>query len=185
MKNSLASVFVVIAGTLTPAAFGLAPVLPLPGGFENEGDVHVIGVYEGEYPPGVRHGHNNHPQGSVKIKIAQGAKPKTLVLTSYEPVLWKIDAPPGTVVRVIAAGYHKQEVTGLGKATPVTLISHAAGDADYFYAHQKAADPNADAEEAKAVKEQYDRLEKRVKQLTGRKVEQFQGEYAGTLFEIR
>lgn len=164
--------------------FGLAPVTPGPNNVLRDGDVHVVGVYEGTYPPGVQHGQNKHPQGKVTVKVDRGSQPKTLVLTSYEPVVWNVEAPPGVVVRVIASGYYRQTVEGL-KGVPVTQLSHEAGDDDYFYAHEEAADPNADAEEQKEVKEQYDLLLKRVKELTGRKVSQFQGAYSGEKFELR
>ena len=69
--------------------------------------------------------------------------PLILVLTSYEPVAWKVETPRGAVARVIASGYYTQTVEGLDGKVPVTLISYKAGDRDYFYAFRKEADAKA------------------------------------------
>src|SRR4051812_45065955 len=85
-------------------------------------EVHVIGVYEGAYPAGVWHRFGFHPNGRITVKVGEVKTPIVLVLTSYEPVVWKVEAPKGAVVRVIASGYHKQTVEGLEEKMPITRL---------------------------------------------------------------
>jgi hypothetical protein len=164
---------------------GLAPVSKDAGGNQPAPEVRVVGVYEGTYPPGVRHRGGFHPPGAVTVKVGEVKKPVILVLTSYEPVVWKVEAPKGAVVRVIASGFYKQAVEGLDEKVPVTLISREARDKDYFYVHRQEAGPNATDHERDETKRQYDRLVARVKELTKQDIKGFQGKYAGKTFEVR
>ncbi|AWM36064.1 hypothetical protein C1280_02930 [Gemmata obscuriglobus] len=142
-------------------------------------------MYEGTYTPGVRHRAGFHPNGAVTVKVGDVKKPVVLVLTSYEPVVWKVEAPKGAVVRVIASGYHKQTVEGLDEKVPVALLSNEAGDKDYFYARRKEAGPNEGDHERAETKRKYDRLVERVRELTKQDIKEFRGEYAGSTFEIK
>ncbi len=156
---------------------------PVPKDNQPPPEVHVVGVYEGTYPPGVQHRAGFHPDGTVTIKVGEVQKPIILVLTSYEPVVWKVDAPKGAVVRVIASGYHKQTVEGLDEKVPVTLLD--VGDKDYFYAHQSEAGLNEGDNEKTETKRKYKRLVERVKGMTMQDIKEFQGKYAGSTFEIK
>jgi hypothetical protein len=148
-------------------------------------EVQVIGVYEGAYPPGVQHRAGFHPNGAVTIKVGAVKKPVILVFTSYEPVVWKVEAAKGAVVRVIASGYHKQTVEGLDEKVPVSVLSHEAGDKDYFYAYCREAPPTASDHEREEATRKWDRLVERVKELTRQDVKGFQGKYAGESFEVK
>lgn len=180
-----------LLGTAAPIGFPTSPSLgqaPIPkdaGGNQLLPDVRVIGVYEGTYPTGVRHRRGFHPNGAVTVKVGEVKRPVILVLTSYEPVVWKVEAPKSVVVRVIASGYHKQTVKGLDEKVPVTLLSYEAGDKDYFYARRKEAGPNESDHEQAETKRKWNRLGERVKELTKQDIKEFQGRYAGESFEIR
>jgi hypothetical protein len=147
--------------------------------------VYAVGVYEGTYPPGIRHAGGFHPPGHVTVKVPFGRRPAILILTAYEPVIWKIEAPKGALARVIASGYHRQQVEGLTEKVPVTRISYKAKDRDYFYAYRKAAGPKANQHERGETKRKYDRLVERVKALTGKDITSFRGSYAGKSFDLR
>lgn len=85
--------------------------------------VHAIGVYEGTYPPGVRHSHGYHPFGEVRITVATKT-PIALILSAYEPVNWVFDLHDGAQVRqVVLNGYHPDRVSGLLDGT-VVLREH-------------------------------------------------------------
>jgi hypothetical protein len=174
-----------IIGFAASLSLGRAPVPKDAGGNQPAPEVRVIGVYEGTYPPGVRHRAGFHPNGAVTVKVGEVKTPVILVLTSYEPVVWKVAAPKGAVVRVIASGYHKQTVEGLDEKVPVTLLSHEAGDKAYFYARRKEAGPNESDHEQAETKRKWDRLVERVKELTKQDVKEFQGKYAGESFEVK
>lgn len=71
------------------------------------------------------------------MEVAKAERPVVFVLTAYQPLVWKVAAPKGAVVRVIACGRHKEVVEGLDGAVPVTLLSEEAGDEDFFYAYDR------------------------------------------------
>jgi hypothetical protein len=172
-----------LALATTPLATGRAPVPKMPVA---EFEVHAVGVYEGTLSGGAQRGFRMHPTGTVTVKVNRPAtRPVVLVLTSYEPVEWKIDAPKGAVVRVITSGYYKQQVTGLDKDVPVASSSHEGGDKEYFYAYTQAAPPGAREYEVKETQEKYEKLERIVKDRTKREIKSFQGSYTGDSFEIK
>jgi hypothetical protein len=165
---------------------------PLPGrGLEPDRsqpipEVHVIGVYEGKYPPGVTHRFGFHPEGAVEVKIAKRKNPVILVVTACEPVVWTVKAPKDAVVKVIASGYCKQVVKGLDDTVPIKLISQEAGDKDWFFACRREPNPNEKSEnEREETKRRYAHLVERVKELTKLDIKEFQGKQAGEAFEVR
>lgn len=170
-----------VLGFSAPPSPGRAPA-PFPKdarAAQPAPEVQVIGVYEGARPPGAR------AAGAVTVKAGGLGRPVILVLTSYEPVVWKVEAPMGAVVRVVAAGYHRQTVEGLDGKVPVTLLSHEGGDKDYFYAYRKEAPAAAPGNERDEARRNWGRLLERVKKLTGQDVKSFQGKYAGSSFAVR
>ncbi len=72
-------------------------------------EVHVLGVYETRSD----HSFGYHPQGSADVNVKRKGKPMVLVLSSYEPTLWRIHKEDGVnIERIILNGYHNQEVEG-------------------------------------------------------------------------
>jgi len=81
----------------------------LAGAPAPEHDVHVISVYESRTDHSFRH----HPTGEVRVRVEATARPVVLVLSSYEPQTWSIDAAPGAKIeRVVINGYHSASVEG-------------------------------------------------------------------------
>lgn len=169
---------------VTATALARSPVSK-DDGKEFEPEVHVIGVYEGTYPPGIGHGPGFHPKGAVTVKVGDVQRPVILVLTSYEPVVWKIVAPKGAVIQVLASGYYQQTIEGMDEKVPVTLLSCVARDANYFFAYRMEAAANAPDREREETKRKWDRLAERVKELTKRDIKTFQGKYGGESFEVK
>lgn len=103
--------------------------------------IYVVGVYEGSYPSGVRHGYNFHPQGEVELVMNKqaGQFPDTmLVLTAYEPVKWKLTGDAASQVsRVFLSGYHDQEIVGIDSDVEVIHQTHKSGSNEYFYFYDK------------------------------------------------
>lgn len=97
-------------------------------------EVHVIGVYEGSYPPNAGHGSDVPYQIDVAIKGKM--VPVVLVLMSYEPVSWQFSVDDGVrVSEVVLSSYHHARVIGLGSDVPV--LRQAIG---YAYKHDQAYD---------------------------------------------
>jgi hypothetical protein len=144
-------------------------------------EVEVIGVYEGTCPPDKQRQPGVQAIGAVTVRLGNVKKARILVLTSYEPVVWTVEDPAGRVVRVIASGYHNQTVQGLDKSIPVTLSSVVSGNVkDWFYGHKKLEECNDPND-----RHNYERLMRRVKELTRQEPKEFQGAYRGSTFEIR
>jgi hypothetical protein len=81
-------------------------------------EVHVIGVYEGSYPPNAGHGSSRPYQ--IDISVKERKRPVVLVLMSYEPVEWRFTLDEGAQVReVILSSVHPSRVTGLDPEVPI------------------------------------------------------------------
>jgi len=124
-----------------------------------EPEVHMIGVYEGANPSGLR------DVGHVSVKVTYTARPIILVLCAYDEVLWQVEVGKGVRLnKVILSGYYRQSAKGLPGGAPVFHLSHEDGASEYFKAHQ-------------ANSGDYLRAAEIVKKLTEREVATFQGDY--------
>ncbi|MHC4469436.1 MAG: M56 family metallopeptidase [Planctomycetota bacterium] len=135
---------------------------PLDESRRAERELHVVGVYEGEYAPGVGH----HSFGTVRVRVERSGVPLLLALSSYEPVDWKVELAEGVVLqRVVASGYYHQRVHGVGE-TPVMVLSHQGGAPRYFRCYEKSG-------------ESYPAYAKWLTEETGLGITTFQGRYSG------
>jgi len=74
------------------------------------GTVHVIAVYQAQGAGG------NHGEGTIQIGVGTRATPVTLVLSSYEPVHWQIQADPGAdIAKVVVMGYFPGRASGISQ----------------------------------------------------------------------
>ncbi len=138
--------FVAISGCAT------APVL------------HGIGVYEGNYPAGVRHSSGYHPDGSIDVIVRTKGRPVILALSSYEPIVWNIKTDDGVVIKeIILSGYHASHVVGVDSSVRITRQG-------FGFSYQ------SDARNSE--------LAKKLKEYTGLDVETFQGMYTGKEFSV-
>ncbi|MEX2669938.1 hypothetical protein [Candidatus Uabimicrobium amorphum] len=141
-------------------------------------ELHVVGVYEGHYSPGVTHGvqedpqdpENNinvHPAGKVEIVIkntTNEARTITIALCAHEPVNWHVKCPKNVVVRrVILGGAYEQKVAGIPMSTPIYTGS--------FYCHQRKS-------------QNYYKMVQELKSFTILPISSFQGRYRGKQFFI-
>jgi peptidoglycan hydrolase-like protein with peptidoglycan-binding domain len=105
--------------------------------------VYAVGAYEGSYPDGDQHSFRYHPQGEVTLnmnKRSGQSEDTMLILTSYEPVNWKLTGDATEyVTRVFLSGYYDQEITGIGSDVEVVHMSHQSGDREYFYAYDEGS----------------------------------------------
>ena len=122
-------------------------------------EVHAIGLYEGRLadPKGYRRALQREvdrcrddPGGrcwskswpkirrafkrSATVFVDHPGLPVTLVLTAYEPTLWKIRVAPGsTIERVILSGYHRQRVERSKDLRDTAVESLWPREPVYFY----------------------------------------------------
>lgn len=78
----------------------------------HKGTVHAIGVYEANS--------RQEETGVVTVRITPRPEPVTLVLTSYNPVNWRIQCDQGAKIeKVILGGYHASTISGISQDCPV------------------------------------------------------------------
>lgn len=141
--------------------------------------MHVIGVYEGSYPDGVRHSFGFHPEGVVDVVVNADDRPIALVLSSYEPVEWRIHVSDGArIERVLLRGYHAQRATGLPAGTSVTSVGHEGTGANLDYAY------GTDRELHNSGGGNFEGFIASVRAQTGLTEASFQGCYTGIAFEV-
>ena len=87
--------------------------------------VYAFGVYKGKKPVQVVLGGNNHEVTQVDIIVTETNHPVVLVLSAYDPVVWRIgQVKNAKVLGVVVGGAEPQAVIGLDKDVPQkTLIS--------------------------------------------------------------
>lgn len=121
--------------------------------------VEVISVYESANG---RHGSGVHLPGVINIDVQRSKMPLTLVLTSYEPITWKLNRQPGANIRqVLLSSYHPSTVEDSGKAKVVVI------KAGYNYQFSGRRPLSAD-----------------IRNLTGATEGFFQGTYSGERFSV-
>lgn len=126
-----------------------------------ETQVEVVGVYESANG---KHGGGVHLPGVIEVDIKKTAKPLTLVLSSYEPIIWKLRRQPGSTLQsVVLSSYHPSVVEG---ADDVRVLTMNAGiDRSY-------ATPG------------YQPLPLTLTRITGQAKGLFQGAYSGKKFMV-
>jgi len=83
-------------------------------------EMHFVGVYEGLLPKNKKRQFRQHPEGLVEVSVEYAGGPIILVLSSYEPVLWKLKvSKTADIRRLILAGHHKQRLEGLPKSVVI------------------------------------------------------------------
>ncbi len=164
-----------------------------------QGEVHMIGVYEGRAPAGggqpwwaeclgadpqvLKACHRTHARAfrsarEVVVNVSGAEDPLVLVLMAYEPVIWVVSLQTDVELeRLILAGYHTQFVRGVDASVPTELYTYEAshcpgcvrGDG-HFYAYKKDA--------------KYAAAREMVRRITGKSPISFQGAYQGDVFYL-
>ncbi len=138
------------------------------GELSDDTKVHVVGVYEGKLPNGKKRGFRENVQGQVTINVG-GSGRAVLVLTAYEPVKWTV-IPRGVFVdHILLFGYNDQEVNAPPGTRVYSNLQSSVG-ATRTFAYKKDAN--------------YAKLEKAVREITGKDVDTFQGKYKAGSFSV-
>lgn len=134
------------------------PIANLARGAQIEG----VGVYQGGV--GESRTNDGRKMGYVEVRLHRSAKPVVLVLSSYEPVKWKLIPESGArLAAVLVSGYHSSQVVGAGAARVVMTGS--------VYAY-KLGSP------------EYNVLNREIVKWTGKSIDIFQGRYEGSAFSV-
>ena len=127
-----------------------------------DAQIEAVGVYESTSGS---HG-SGKPRipGVVTVVLQRSAKPIVLVLSSYEPVLWKITgARSANLKAVLLSGYSPSSVSG---ADGIQVV-----DIGKYYAYERNGSGFA-------------ALQREVVKRSGKSIETFQGKYSGASFIV-
>jgi RNA polymerase sigma factor (sigma-70 family) len=133
-------------------------------------ELHVIGIDEPK-----------EAGKPIDIEVRQMAKPVTLALTSYYPVVWKVRIVPGAQVKlVVFGGWNPQELEGVPPSTPVANLCHSRS---HFHVRDMSHEvPDIWVNRRDAV--HYRRAVERLNALTRLPLATYQSEYSGSRFMI-
>lgn len=160
--------------------------------------LHVIGVYEGETPPGSddrpwwakcgkgdpgslsREAKNEchkkyagqNPEKEVSVDVSDTSRPIVLAFTAYDKTHWKVKLAPGVEVkRVILGGYHAQRISGVSDKTEIETYTYDSSSCPLCAQSGRYFYSH----EAPPVQ---------LREITGLEVTSFQGRYKGSSFSI-
>jgi hypothetical protein len=134
--------------------------------------IRMVGAYESERTPD----RGNHQPGPITVRLPASSTPVLLALSAYEPVEWRIEAPPSArLAGVVATGMYRPLVTG--DIAGVTVLVNdrrdhcaaLAGTNVYFY--------QADDEQQ--------RVAQGLSRMLGVPVADFTGSYKAVAFELK
>ena len=124
--------------------------------------VHAVGTYRGPTDlPDVQLDQSGNRVGRAEVVVNVPEKPVVLVLTAYDPTVWRVGRTPQTkIAGVIVSGYHAQALVGVDKNTPHAISTYEnKGNFRYFYAYKASPELL--------------RMNDTVKRLVGREIERF------------
>ncbi|MFE3443475.1 hypothetical protein ACFXNW_10620 [Nocardia sp. NPDC059180] len=78
-------------------------------------DVHDIEVYQTRSD----HSFGYHPQGAADVYVHNTARPQVLVLSAYEPTLWRVHSDPGVRIPLVVLSSGENDVSGVPDDTEV------------------------------------------------------------------
>jgi hypothetical protein len=141
-----------------PSAAPFNASAPLAG-VSKDARIEGIGVYEA-YDTG-----KQQPKtGTVNVRVRRSAKPVILVLSGYHRIKWNLTVEPGAQVgAILISSYEPAEVIGAGSARQMIIGRHSV--------HKRG-----DSE--------YNALDREVYQVTGKRIDFFQGTYRGASFVV-
>lgn len=143
---------------------GIKPPIPAPTIFPKNTHVEAVGVYQGVNSSGILSS-EGRKMGIVDVRVRRGSKPIILVLSSYEPVQWKVTLEPGAqLAGVLMSGYYQSQVTGIGSVRVLQM--------GRTHAYKRGS-------------REYNSLDRQVRSLNGGQgIDVFQGRYEGGSYSV-
>jgi len=116
-----------------PPVDGSAPIAGayLASMAPSEEELHLVGLYSGNSNGSSS---TNHEEGVASVLVDRPGRRVTLLLSSYEPVLWSVTATNGTLIeKVILGGYLPQRVRGLDPNVEVVAAWRQDSGDDFIW----------------------------------------------------
>ena len=123
---------------LSTASFAQMVDTPL-GPIVDTFGIEAIGIYRGqEELVDVELDESGHRVSQAEVVVNIPDKPVVLVLTAYDPTVWRIGATEDTeIAGVMVSGYHGQAVIGLDAGIPLEISTHdQKGSFECFFAYK-------------------------------------------------
>lgn len=135
-------------------------------------DVYAVASYEGLNPISTVIDKNGNKNASNDVIVNVKNKPIILVLTSYEPVVWKIKITAKTkIAGVILGGYYNQAILGISKSIPVLNYTYTQNNCGHFYLSDRL-----DSEQVASIE--------KIQEITGKKPADIKYQYNGGTFFV-
>ncbi|MFH1723856.1 MAG: HEAT repeat domain-containing protein [Elusimicrobiota bacterium] len=97
----------------------------LPTDAESPHEMHVIGVYEGSFPPQSGKQGPDAAKSAVRVLVFKTRRPAIIVVSANKPVLWNFTVNQDADIElVVLQGRHPQSVQGLPADVPVLRRSY-------------------------------------------------------------
>lgn len=106
------------------------------GSLPSDATVYAVGTYRGTVPVDAELDDSGHAVSQVDVVVNKPNQSVVLVLTAYDPVVWRVGLTKDTkIAGILVSGYHGQALIGVDKNTPHSISSyHRKGRFPYFYA---------------------------------------------------
>lgn len=135
----------------------------------------AVGVYEGTLPNNRTRGFQERIAGYVDVNIGPTDKPVKLVLSSYEPVIWRLHLTSNAnLSEIYLSGSNDSRVEGVDDITITFIGKEFAYNDSYSRGYRHGSRSRNDSST----------LSSAVKQKTGCPIDKFQGTYKGSMFYI-
>ena len=163
--SAIAVLFVLTASVL-------ADDKPLLEKLPDDFTVYAVGPYRGAASVNVQLDDSGHDVTQVEVVVNKPNQPVVLVLTAYDPVVWRVGRTKDTqIVGILVSGHHGQALIGVDKHTAHAISSQKEkGDFPYFYATGASRRLLA--------------MNDTVKQLVGREIDHFYNKPTNGVFYI-
>jgi len=111
--------------TLTIAGYGQQIDTPLGPIIENF-KIEAVGIYKGDVTLGnVKLDDSGHTVRQAEVIVNSPEQPVVLVLTAYDPTIWRVGRTKGTeIAGIMVSGYHGQALIGPEKSIPVQISAY-------------------------------------------------------------
>jgi hypothetical protein len=116
--------------------------------------VYAVGSYRGTTDlPDIQLDDSGHTAGRADVVVNQPTRPVILVLTAYDPTVWRVGRTAKTTIAgIIVSGYHAQALIEIDKNTPHAISTHEKkGKFSYFYAYTASPELVAMNESVKSL----------------------------------
>ena len=93
-------------------------------GMPQDAELHLVGRYQGDKELDIQLGESGHAVAQIDVVVGRTERPVILVLTAYDPVVWKVGTMTGAkLAGVLVSGYHTQALLGIPASTPHNVIT--------------------------------------------------------------